>query len=127
MHLSGEADDLAAAQIVMKDGFVGQIADATLDLDAVLKTIETVNSRGTGSRSENAHEHPDRGGLTRAIRAEKCEDLSVRDGQIEIFYGLKSAVAFGQTLDFDQIGGQRGRHVRSVRVPWKRRPLQESI
>src|SRR5216684_720757 len=101
MHFSGKADDFTAAQIIVKDRLIGEIADAALDLDAIQKAIEIVDLRGTGGGSENSHEHAYRGGLARAIRTEEREDFSVGDGQIEVVHGFKCAVTFGQALDFD--------------------------
>jgi hypothetical protein len=101
VHFSGKANDFAAAQIVMKDGFVGEIPDAPLDFDAILKAIEAVDSGGTGSGSKNSHKHANGRGLARPIGAEEGEDLPIRNGQIEIFHGVESAIAFREASDFD--------------------------
>ena len=101
VHFSGKANDFAAAQIVMKNGLIGEIPYAPLDFDAILKAIEALDSGGTGSGSENSHKHADGRGLARAIGAEEGKDLPIRNGQIEIFHSFESAIAFRETLDFD--------------------------
>src|SRR6478672_7068229 len=63
--------------------------------------INAVHRRRSGCRPQQSAQHPDRGGLARAVAAEKAKDLAAAHVERQIVDGDEVAEAAGQVLDRD--------------------------
>ncbi len=79
VHSAGEFEELYAGKTVEEHGFIGDEADATLDLEFVLRHLEAEDLDGTRVRRNKAGEHADGGGFTSSVRAKKTEEGATRD------------------------------------------------
>ena len=67
---------------------------------------------GAGARREQTAQHADRGGFSRAVRAQESENLARRHAEGDVVHGREPAEPLGQALHVD-----RGRFVR-FRIHW---------
>ena len=61
--------------------------------------MATENASLAGAGGEEAAQHPDGGGLARAVRSQQTEDFALANAQGQIVDRSESAEAFDQMLD----------------------------
>src|SRR4029077_17618277 len=87
VHASGEAEELCASEASEQRHAFGNHSDLALDFDGVSVEIDAENFNSPGTGREQSGEHLDRGGFPRAIGAEKAEELSGGDAQVDAVDG----------------------------------------
>src|SRR5450631_703163 len=108
MHFADELQDLAAAQIVVKNRAIGQVPHMTFDLRSVSMTVEASDSDMAAARHQNAHHHADRGRFAGTVGSEKAEHLAARHRQRQRCKRPKGAISLRQFREFN--------HARSLRI-----------
>ena len=101
VELAGENQVLVHGQLVVERKLLRHVADHFLDLVAFARDVEAGDSRRAFRRFENAAKHADDGGFAGAVRPEKSEDRTARDGEADVIDGRESAEAFRQPLALD--------------------------
>jgi hypothetical protein len=99
VHLGDELQDLAAAQVVVEDGRIGQIADAAFDFGGIGMAIEAVDQYPSAAGHQYAHHHADGGGLAGAVGAEEAEYFAAAYGAASAAGRRGTAVVFGQCFE----------------------------
>ena len=121
-HFQKIADDLVAALFfvfqqswhhadVLGHGHVGEqadllddIADVAAQLHLVLGAdILSVDADRTAVRLQQAVDHLHRGGLAAAGRTDQHHELSIRDGEVQVFEDGRFAVAFANMFKLDHV------------------------
>lgn len=74
-----------------------EVADARKDTDPVTGERGPQDRHLARARPNKAQQHPDGGGLTRAVSAEKAVDFPAADVEVDVYHGLHGSVALGQT------------------------------
>src|SRR5450830_1414438 len=103
MHFCDKLQDFAAAQIVIKNGIVGQITDLALDGGTIAVAIEAIDQYPARAGHQDTHHHADGGGLASPIRAQEAEYFSLADLQTERLECLETTVLLGQTFEGDHL------------------------
>jgi hypothetical protein len=99
VHGGDEIQQLAPAQVVVKNRLVRQVADPAFYLYPVGKAVQPVDARGAAAGLQDAHQHADGGGLTGAVRSEQGENLARTSRQAEPGHGLEITVVFRKAVN----------------------------
>src|SRR5580704_14025881 len=83
IHSSGETEELSTGETSEQSHAFGHDANLTLDVDRMSVEIEAEDFDLAGTGRQQSCEHLDRGGFPRAVWAEKAEELSGRDAQVD--------------------------------------------
>ena len=86
LHPEDVADELHEfdrGELVVSVGKVGHVGETRLGFLGIFLNIESCDRCAAGARLQQAGEHLDRGGLARAVRPEECEELALRDIEVE--------------------------------------------
>ena len=83
VHPADEFDELEAGQMVEQKCFIRNESDALLDLHVSFGHGQPEQFDGAGGRRRETHQHADGGGFSGAVRAEKSEETSSRDTEIQ--------------------------------------------
>jgi len=97
-HAGDEVEHLAAAQVVVENRLVRQIADVAHDLGSLRKAVVVENPRGSGGRFEDAHQHADRRRLARTVGSEQREPLPPPDFEIDLRNRGEVPIVLGEAL-----------------------------
>ena len=93
---------LATSQPVVDVVGVWQHAGSTADLDALRLCVVSKDSHGSLRRSHKVKQDVDRRRFTRPVGAEKPENLTLLDREVEIVDGDDIAKAFREPVDLDR-------------------------
>ena len=72
----GEAEELAAGELVVDEGPVGDEPEARLGLERLRVDVDAAHLDRAARRPEDPGDHPDGGGLAGAVRAQQAEQLA---------------------------------------------------
>ena len=100
-ELGEEAQVLGGRQAVVEPHVLGHVADVALDVQALFDDIESTNSRRPRGGRNQRRQDVNRRRLSRAVVAEKAEDLSLLHLQIDSVEYLDIAIAMDQAFDLD--------------------------
>src|SRR4051794_2183374 len=109
MHFADEAENLAAAQIVVEDRVIGQVSDPTFHLHPVGLTIEPVDPDAANRGYEDAHHHANGRGLAGTVGTEKAENFALVDGQFKTLDRDEFAIRLAKMQELDHRASLAGR------------------
>ena len=87
VEAADEAQELLGGELVVEEGLVGDVAEQRLGRLGLAREIVTAEQHLAAARLEQADHHADRRRLAGAVGAEKAEDLTGRDLEVEIVHG----------------------------------------
>src|SRR5262249_54294102 len=102
IHARDEVEVLLDRQIVVQAELLRHVADAQFDPPRLLADIEAETRALAGIGFEQAAQHPDRGRLAAADRAEKAADLAAPHFDIDGVDDLAAVEALAEPLDVDR-------------------------
>ncbi len=118
VHASGKAEELGAGEAAEQGHAFGHDPDLALDFDGMRVEIDAEDFDASGAGREQAGQHFDGGGFTRAIGAEEAEELSGGDAQVDVVNGYEFSEAAGQAFCRD--GGCEVHRVFESSIPGER-------
>src|SRR5216683_879066 len=83
VHPRLQREFLAGAYLVPRAATLRDVTDATADLTRIGPQVGAGDGRVTAVRHDQGREHPQRGCLPRAVRAEEAKDLTLGDREID--------------------------------------------
>ena len=125
VHAADELEELRAGETVEEQRFVGDEADAALDLEIIAGQLEAEDLDGAAVGGNEAGEHADGGRFAGAIGAEEAEERAARDLQVDAVHGGLRAVKLLQIAGEDGGRGMLSARRRGRRGT-KRRPPHRS-
>jgi hypothetical protein len=99
-----EVDGLPAGQIGPERHVAGNVGDPPVQRHRVPPGVAAEQPHGARFGAQQTQQHPDRGGLARAIGAEESADVAVRDGQVQPVQCLGASETLCQAVDFHRQG-----------------------
>ena len=103
VNASPEPDVLVDGQQLVEREPLRHVADPLFDALGVGRDIDAADERGARGGPQQAAQHPDRGGLARAIAAEEPEDLAARDVERQVVDGDELSESPAQSTHLDRV------------------------
>ena len=97
-----ERDVLADGEVLVEREALAHVADVALDALGLAGDVVSGDGRAAGGGREQTGQHPDRGGLAGAVRAEEAEHLAGADVEGDAVDGGEGAEAARQIGDVDR-------------------------
>ena len=101
IKFTGEDEVLIRGQLIVKRKFLRHVTDHVFDRFGLAHNIMPADARGSVARLKNSAKHPDHGRFAGAIRPEKSEDRTFRDGKGNVIDRGECAKAFRQPFAFN--------------------------
>ena len=99
-------DVLLGRQVVVESRVLEDESDGAPDIVLLTDDVVTVDGGSAPARLEERAEHVDCGGLARAVRTQKAEDLAHLHLERHALYGFDLSVALGEVLYRDHRHGE---------------------
>src|SRR5262249_31311409 len=120
-QLRDEGQVAAHGHLVVEGRRVGQEPDAPPHLVRIARDVDAVHRHDAGRRQQDAPQHLEGRALPGAVQAQKADDLSSSDVEVQFGYGGVLAVVLRQASDFDhEISARQYARTRSARKSWAR-------
>ena len=127
-EVAEEVDGLAAGESRPEAHLARHVGEAAVEGDDVAPRVPAEHLHVAGVRAQQAEQHPDRGGLAGAVRAEEAVHLTAFHLQVQAVEGGEPPVRLDQSLHADdRFHGRKSTPVpavarasRAVRVPARR-------
>src|SRR4051812_21220267 len=84
VHAADEAEVFGCGEAAEEGEAFGNDADLALDFDGIGDRVEAEDPDAAGGGSEEAGEHLDSSGFAGAVGAEEAEELTGRDGEVDV-------------------------------------------
>jgi hypothetical protein len=96
VHAADEAEVLGCGEAAEESESFGDYSDLAFDFNWVGGGVEAEDLDAAGGWGEESGEHFDCGGFSCAVGAEKTEELTGSDGEIDVLNGSKLAETAGE-------------------------------
>ena len=96
-----EVDGLQTGEVGPQRDIAWDVGDPPVQRHRIAPWVAAEQPDGAAVGAQQAEQHADGGGLTRAVRAEEAGDVTRRDSQIQTVECLGVAERLVQSLDFD--------------------------
>src|SRR5690606_14379149 len=96
-----ESEELRAAQLVVYEGAIGDVAELRLGRDRILLDVDAADLDPPRTRRENAGDHPQRGSLAGSVGTQEAEQLAPLDVEVERAHRLELAVPLLHVVEPD--------------------------
>src|SRR5207253_2445753 len=101
VEVRGELEELAAGELVVEEGLIGNVADELPGLVALGSQVVTADANTAAGGNQQAAEYFDGGGLAGAVGAETGEEFASRHTERQIADGEFVAEALRHSFEFD--------------------------
>ena len=88
LHLSEEGEDITDLHLAVEAALLREVPHL---IEGIHGARLPADPNAPGIRHDDAHDHPDRGGLPGSVRAEQPEHGALLDGEGEVLDGFRGA------------------------------------